>query len=160
MEVQQQTNIEFTDTQNERTSIYPNSEVRPNTSYNSLDDHDDNLAEINECFICMEGEIEGHFPIKMTEITSINGQCKCEAWIHPSCYAEWVVENKTCPICTLPVRFVDVDISELEEPQQEHERVVQNAICSSQAKQNLFAVGSIIFFIVIAVIFLEAIKHT
>mgnify|MGYP005730750885 CR=1 FL=1 len=108
----------------------------------------------------MEGEIEGHFPIRMTEITSIDGQCKCEAWIHPSCYAEWVVENMTCPVCTLPVRFVDVDISQLEETQQEHERVVQNTICTTQAKQNLFAVGSIIFFIVIALIFLEAIKRT
>ena len=159
MEVQQQTNIEFAGTQNERTNIYTNPESGVNTSYNSLDDEDDDDL-VNECFICMEGEVEGNFPIKMTEITSIEGQCNCEAWIHPSCYAEWVVENMTCPVCTLPVRFVDVDISELEEPQQEHERVVQNTICTAQAKQNLFAVGTIIFFIVIAVIFLEAIRNT
>ena len=158
MEVQQHTNIEFTDTQNERTSIYPNPDHMLNTSYNSLDDEES--EEINECFICMEGEIENQLPIKMTEITSINGECKCEAWIHPSCYAEWVVENMTCPVCTLPVKFVDVDISELEESHQEYERVVQNRVCTAQAKQNLFAVASVMFFIIIAIIFLEAIRHT
>ena len=158
MEVQQQTNIEFTDTQNERTSIYPNPDPMVNTSYNSLDDED--LEEINECFICMEGEIEGHYPIRMTQITSIAGQCKCEAWIHPSCYAEWVVENMTCPVCTLPVRFVDVDISEIEEPRQNYERVVQNRICTAQAKQNLLMVASILFFIVIGIILLKVIRNT
>lgn len=149
MEVQHETNIEFTDTQNERTCIYPN--PRANASYNSLDE---DLEETNECFICMECEIEGHYPIKMTEITSIAGQCKCEAWIHASCYAEWVVENMTCPICVLPVRFIDVDISEIVEPQQQHqERVIQNRISITQAKQNLFAVASVLFFIVMAIIF-------
>jgi hypothetical protein len=155
MEVQQHTSIEFTDTQNERTNIYPDPSA--NTSYNSLDG---GLEETNECFICMEGEIEGHYPIKMTEITSIAGQCKCEAWIHASCYAEWVVENMTCPVCILPVRFIDVDISEIEEPQQNYERLVQNRICTSQAKQNLLAVASVLFFIVMAIILLEVNRNT
>ena len=158
MEEQLQTNIDMADNQTERSGIYTISNQLVNTSYNSLDD--ENSFELNECFICMEGEIEGHNPIKMTEITSITGMCKCEAWIHPSCYAEWVVKNMTCPICTLSVRFVDVDISEIQESRQDYEVIVENRSCTTQTKQNIFAAGSIFSFFVILITLIEVFKHT
>lgn len=158
MEEHRQTNIDIIDRQNERSGIYTTSNQLVNTSYNTLDD--DNSIDLNECFICMEGEIDRHSPIKMSEITSITGACKCEAWIHPACYAEWVVKNMSCPVCTLGVHFVDVDISAIEQPQQNYELVVQNNACSAQARQNVLVISSIFSFFVILVICIEAFKHT
>ena len=56
-----------------------------------------------ECFICMESRDE-----EVVNIRNLNleGNCQCNAKIHPSCYEQWVNENNSCPLCRTPNHLV------------------------------------------------------
>ena len=128
-------------------------------NYNSMDDSASEIS-LNECFICMEGDINGHLPIKISKITSINGNCECDALIHPSCYAEWVVTNMSCPICREPVHFVDVVIDESinieEHPNPEY--INRVTICNKSINKQT-AIMMVVFFFLFFIFFLIIINH-
>ena len=63
---------------------------------------------MDECIICMETETpELGVLISLDDIKSVKRECNCHALMHPSCYAKWVVDNVSCPICTTTVSFDD-----------------------------------------------------
>lgn len=122
-------------------------------NYNSLDDSASDIS-LNECFICMESEVNGHIPIKISKITSINGNCNCDALIHPSCYAEWVVANMSCPICREPVHFVDVVVDETINVEQHPIHEDRNNIQMCNQNINKQTLKMLLFFISIFFIFI------
>ena len=126
---------------------------RNDTNYNSLEDSASEIS-LNECFICMEGEVNGHIPIKISKITSINGNCECDALIHPSCYAEWVVANMSCPICREPVHFVDVVVDETINFNEQPDIVNTNEIKICNQKLNKQTASMIFVFFSIFFVFL------
>jgi len=127
--------------------IYPSNDsplITDQRTYGS-----EGVQNIDECFICMEIELETQLPINLDDITSIKRECKCHAWVHPSCYANWVVQNMSCPVCTLKVEFIDVNVSELGERQRMIERQMSREICN--VKFNVFLIGAIISFVLIVI---------
>ena len=52
------------------------------------------------CFICME---ETNEPAVNLLDYEVNRQCQCSANLHAKCYARWLRENQSCPICREPI---------------------------------------------------------
>ena len=56
---------------------------------------------VNECFICYEEEHQER-PINLSNF-HVSRLCNCNAYIHPTCYAIWLQQNMSCPICRMPI---------------------------------------------------------
>ena len=85
----------------------------------------DNIS--NECIICFENEIDSQCVISLRDITSLSGECNCNAYIHSSCYAEWVSVNKSCPICREPLEYVNEELNNSITPLVERETTRHNS---------------------------------
>ena len=71
----------------------------------------------DECFICMEESDEPAINLLNYEITR---QCHCSAKLHAKCYARWLRENQSCPICREPI------LMRIVQPQNIHEFVLDD----------------------------------
>ena len=57
-------------------------------------------SDDSECFICNEKLPEPAISLLDYEILR---QCECSAKLHAKCYARWLVQSKSCPVCRKPL---------------------------------------------------------
>lgn len=57
-------------------------------------------SDESECFICNEKLPEPAMSLLDYEV---HRQCECRAKIHAKCYARWLLQSKSCPVCRKPL---------------------------------------------------------
>jgi hypothetical protein len=57
-------------------------------------------SDESECFICNEKLPEPAMSLLDYEV---HRQCECSAKIHAKCYARWLLQSKSCPVCRKPL---------------------------------------------------------
>ena len=57
-------------------------------------------SDESECFICNEKLTEPAMSLLDYEV---HRQCECSAKIHAKCYARWLLQSKSCPVCRKPL---------------------------------------------------------
>jgi hypothetical protein len=70
------------------------------------------VHDLSECFICYEIQNSNELPIRLNGQSNYIKSCKCDGWVHKSCFNCWYKTNNNCPICRKNI-FVVSDISNI-----------------------------------------------
>jgi hypothetical protein len=63
----------------------------------------------NSCIICLEEKDDSNKSIiSINEISFLNKSCSCHFFIHEKCFNLWFFKKPVCPICTLPLNYLEI----------------------------------------------------
>ena len=84
----------------------------------------------NSCIICLEEKNEDNSNksiISINELPFLNKSCSCHFFIHEKCFNLWFFKKPVCPICTLPLNYLEIiQISNNTDDRTEYIRFLKN----------------------------------